>query len=154
MPADPLFRLAAPADLDTLLRLMREMQADGPWSGPFRDDVVRAALLELFVTPSAGLAYLIENSGSAIGYIILSFDFSLEYAGKNSWVDEFYVQSEFRGRGIGSAALEFAARAARDHGAKVMHLEVRRDNPALRLYLRHGYQPHDRFLLSKWLIGE
>lgn len=154
MPADPLFRLAAPGDLDTLLRLMREMQADDPWSGPFREDVVRAALLELFAAPSAGLVYLIEDSGHAIGYVILSFDFSLEYAGKKSWVDEFYVQGEFRGRGIGSLALEFAGRAARDHGAKVMHLEVRRDNPALRLYLRHGYQPHDRLLLSKWLTGE
>ena len=36
-------------------------------------------------------------------------DFSLEYGGSNAWIDELFVQREFRSGGIGSRALDFAA---------------------------------------------
>jgi len=67
-----------------------------------------------------------------IGYVVLSFDFSLEYGGKNAWIDELFVRPEFRGHGIGSRTLDFAAQTARELAAKVLHLEVNRDNPAQR----------------------
>jgi ribosomal protein S18 acetylase RimI-like enzyme len=144
-------RAAVISDIDPLLHLMRGLQQDDPWSVPFRENDVRESLRELLGNPSSGRVFSIHESDSCVGYLVLSFDFSLEYRGKNAWVDELFIQPEFRGRGIGSKTLDFAAEAARDCGAKVLHLEVNRENPAIDLYRRHGLEDHNRYLLSKWL---
>jgi GNAT superfamily N-acetyltransferase len=139
-------------DLDLLLPMMRELQADDPWSVPFDEPQVRATISELLLTPSAGRAFVILQQDRAIGYLVLSFDFSLEYAGKNAWIDELFVSREFRGQGIGAEAVRFAEEASRDCGARYLHLEVNRGNPAIALYRRCGFEEHDRFLLSKDLL--
>jgi ribosomal protein S18 acetylase RimI-like enzyme len=84
---------------------------------------------------------------------VLSFDFSLEYGGRNAWIDELFIRPELRGKGVGSKALDFAVQGARECGAKVLHLEVNRGNPAINLYRRYGFEDHNRSLLSKWLTG-
>lgn len=150
--AEPTYRVAAPSDIDILLRLMGGFQQDDPWSVPFREEQVRESLRELLISPSAGRAFLICNGDLCIGYLVLSFDFSMEYGGKNAWIDELFVQHEFRGEGVGSRAMDFAVKTARELGAKVLHLEVSRGNPAIDLYRRLGFQDHGRFLLSKWLV--
>lgn len=142
------------SDIETLLQLMQGLQRDDPWSVPFREEEVRESVRELIVSPSAGRVLLICDADLCIGYLVLSFDFSLEYGGKNAWIDELFVQPELRGKGIGSKALEFAAQVARECGAKVLHLEVNRGNPANDLYRRFGFEDHNRYLLSKWLAGD
>jgi diamine N-acetyltransferase len=141
------------SDIDLTLDLMHGRQQDDRWSVPFEEEQVRKSLCELLVTPSAGCAFLIRDDELCVGYLVLSFDFSLEYGGKNAWIDELFIRPEFRGKGIGSKALDFAAQTAREFGAKVLHLEVNRGNPALDLYRRNGFKDHDRFLQSKWLMG-
>ncbi len=152
MTAELTYRPLASGDIETLLPMMRALQQDDPWSVPFREDVVRETLRQLLADPSAGRVFLIFDGEPCVGYVVLSFDFSLEFGGKNAWIDELFVGREFRGKGIGSKALDFALQAARECGAKVMHLEVNRGNPAIDLYKRHGFEEHDRYLLSKWIV--
>jgi diamine N-acetyltransferase len=146
------FRAATVDDVDTLIELMHGMQRDDPWSVQFCEDEARKTLGELLATPTAGRMYVITLGGRSAGYLVLSFDFSLEYRGKNAWIDELFVAREFRGKGAGSAAVNFAIEESRALGAKVLHLEVNRGNPAIELYKRHGFEEHDRYLLSKWLV--
>ena len=147
-------REAGPTDIDILLRLMRGLQPEDPWSVPFLEEEVHASLDELLRGPTLGRAFLIYERGLCIGYLVLSFDFSLEYGGKNAWIDELFIQAEFRGRGLGSRVLDFAANTARELGAKVLQLEVNRGNRAINLYRRCGFEEHDRYLLSKWLVPD
>jgi diamine N-acetyltransferase len=147
------WRMAVPGDIEILIELIRGLQKDDPWSVPFREEEVRASVHELLVNSAVGQAFLMYRGELCIGYLVLSFDFSLEYGGKNAWIDELFVRPEFRGRGIGSRALDFAQQTARELGAKVLHLEVNRGNPAIELYRRNGFEDHDRYLLSKWLDG-
>jgi len=147
------YHTIALGDIDLMLDLMHGLQQDDPWSVPFREEAVRKSLCELLVTPSAGRAFLIRDEQLSVGYLVLSFDFSLEYGGKNAWIDELFIRPEFRGKGLGSEALDFAAQTAHEAGAKVLHLEVNRGNPAIDLYRRNGFKDHDRFLLSKSLTA-
>lgn len=147
------YRAATLSDIDVLLPLMRCLQEDDPWSVPFHEEKVRETLRELIANPSAGRAFLICAGELCVGYLVLSFDFSLEFGGKNAWIDELFVQREFRNKGIGSKTVEFAGRTARECGAKVLHLEVNRGNQAIDLYRRCGFEDHDRYLLSKWLAA-
>lgn len=138
-------------DLDTVVDLMRQMQVDDPWSCEFTDHGAREAAQNLMHDSTLGRIWMIDLDSEVVGYIALSFDYSLEYGGKCAWVDEFFVKREHRGKGIGSQALRFFAEQARQLGAKTLHLGVRRGNPAVNLYRRVGFKEHDAYLMTKWL---
>jgi GNAT superfamily N-acetyltransferase len=145
----PEIRPASLSDLEILVLLMRQLQADDPWSLPFHEDALRPVVRTLLADPSFGAAYLVHFAEKPVGYIILCFDYSLEYGGKGAWVDEFFVAPEHRGQGIGTEVLRFAEEAARKAGATVLHLEVNHGNPAIELYRRSGFEDHQRYLMTK-----
>ncbi len=53
----------------------------------------------------------------------------------------FAVSPEFRRRGLGAKMLELLFRDCRARGIVHIHLEMRRGNPAERLYRAHGFEP-------------
>ena len=130
---------------------MRLLQEDDPWTVPFEEQRVARDLRALLEHPHYGMAFLICDTSEPVGYLLLCFDFSLEYGGKGAWIDELFVDRAHRGRGLGAEAMKFAEQAAREAGAQVLHLEVNRGNPAIDLYRRQGFTEHDRYLLSKWI---
>jgi len=146
------FQPAAPENLTELLAMMRELQVDDPWSCPFDEAETARVTDQLLRDPALGRAWLIAADGQNIGYIIMAFDYSLEYRGRGAWVDEFFVRRTHRGMGIGAQALEFFASQAKELGVAVIHLEVNHGNPAIDLYRRLGFQDHHRYLMTKWLI--
>ncbi|MGB2635592.1 MAG: GNAT family N-acetyltransferase [Candidatus Acidiferrum sp.] len=136
-------------DLDTVLLLMSHMQADDPWSEPFDLTMVRRNLAELLDNSLYGLVYLVRDQQAAIGYLVVCFDFSLEYRGKGAWIDELFVESSHRGQGIGTQLLDLAESASRESGAEFLHLEVTHGNRANELYRRRGFVDHNRYLMTK-----
>jgi ribosomal protein S18 acetylase RimI-like enzyme len=103
------------------------------------------AMDRLLQDPALGRAWLIEPGGETAGYIVICFSFSLEFRGRDGFVDELYIHPRFRGRGLGRAALVHAAEEARGMGVRALHLEVARGDPRLvRLYESLGYRerPH------------
>jgi len=149
MPAD--LRLASSADQDTLLNLMRLMQQDDPWSEPFEEATVRATLSALLQNPMYGVICLAHHAGKPVGYLVICFDYSLEYGGKGAWVDELFVAKPHRGQGIATQLLDLAEKVSPEHNAKYLHLEVSHGNPAIELYRRRGFVDHQRYLLTKRL---
>ncbi|MBZ5610515.1 MAG: GNAT family N-acetyltransferase [Acidobacteriia bacterium] len=145
------YRAAQPSDAESILRLMRAFQVEDPWSVPFDEPEVRRSLQVLLEDPGVGSAWLICDAGRPIGYIFLCFDYSVEFGGKGAWVDEFFVQAPYRGKGIGGEALRLAEELARQSGACALHLQVSRGNPAIHLYRRSGFQAHQRDVMTKWL---
>ena len=147
------FRVAGEPDADTLLVFMREYYAfDGHG---FDADKARGALNVLLRDPNLGLAWLILDGDIPAGYIVLCFGYSLEWLGRDAFVDEFYLREEYRGRGWGRAAMAFLEDAARDAGVKALHLEVVRENvDALKLYSKIGFQEHESTFLSKWIVRD
>ena len=138
-------------DLEFLLPMMRHMQGDDPWSERFHEPTVRANLAEILQTPVYGVVYLVREENVPIGYLVICFDYSLEYRGKGAWIDELFVESAHRGKGIGTQLLDLAETTSREHNAKFLHLEVSHGNPAIELYRRRGFQEHHHYLMSKTL---
>jgi ribosomal protein S18 acetylase RimI-like enzyme len=145
------FQPATLADLDVVLLLMSHLQADDPWSEPFHESVVRANLSELLRNSHNGLIYLVREEQNPVGYLVICFDFSLEYRGKGAWVDELFVERSHRGQGIGTQLLDLAESASGESGAQFLHLEVNHGNPAIELYRRRGFVDHQRYLMTKRL---
>ena len=144
------YRAAGAADSDTLITMMRGLYEHDRIA--FDEAAARAALAQLLADERFGLAHLILVGGEVAGYIVVTFGFSLEFRGRDAFVDELFVREEFRGRGAGAAALRFAEGLCRARGVRALHLEVERANTgAQALYRRAGFADHDRYLLTKWL---
>jgi ribosomal protein S18 acetylase RimI-like enzyme len=145
--AQPEFRLATPADAELLLDLMRDYYA---FDGHHYDrEPAREALLGLLSNPNFGFAWLVFDSGTPVGYIVLCFGYSLEYLGRDAFIDEFYLIESYRGRGWGRKTLEFVVEQARQHQVRAIHLEVvQRNTAALEFYRKLGFQDHGHHLMS------
>lgn len=146
------FELAAPAHVDVLADMVREFYAhDG---SAFDEQAVRSALLQLLNGDAFGEAYLIMLDGEVVGYIVLTLGFSLEYHGRDAFVDEIFLKESCRGLGIGARALQLVEEVCRRRGVRALHLEVGRTNAgAQALYRKAGFASHDRLLMSKRLEG-
>jgi len=99
------------ADLESLLLLMKKMQLADPWSEPFEESIVRFSLAQLLQNPAYGMACLVSDDGRPIAYLLICFDYSLEYRGKGAWIDELFVEVAHRGQGIGTRLLAAPPRA-------------------------------------------
>ena len=143
--------LATLTDIELLFEMMRHMQLDDPWSEPFHQATVRTNLAELLQNPVYGVVYIVREQSAPIGYLVICFDYSLEYRGKGAWIDELFVEAAHRGKGIGTQLLDLAEAASREHHAKFLHLEVTHGNSAIELYRRRGFVDHHRYLMSKTL---
>jgi len=109
------------------------------------------ALEALLRTDDRGFVLVAEHGG-LVGYVVVGFGFSLEFAGQDAFVDELYVEPDERGVGAGTALLAEAERQCLAAGVHALHLEVDHANAdARRLYERTGYQAHPRHLMTKWL---
>ena len=139
------------ADLDSLLLLMRHMQRDDPWAEAFDELCVRNNLAELLHDPRYGLICLVREKDNPVAYLVICFDFSLEYRGKGAWIDELFVEPAHRGQGIGTRLLDLAETVSSEHGAQTLHLEVNHGNRAIELYRRRAFVDHHRYLMTKWL---
>jgi len=143
----PEFSLATSADADLLLDFMRDYYA---FDGHHYDrEAARAALLGLLKNPVFGLVWVVLDSGTPVGYIVLCFGYSLEYLGRDAFIDEFYLLESHRRRGWGRQTLDFVREQARLHHARAIHLEVvRRNTAALEFYRKAGFRDHGHHLMS------
>ena len=153
MRNEPQFRIAMESDAGTLLRFMREYYAfDGHG---FDEPKAHVALMALLRDQSMGRAWLILDGAGAVGYVVLCFGYSLEWLGRDAFVDEFYMLEEYRRRGWGRKTMEFVEEAARAAGVRTLHLEVVRTNTAaLEVYRKLGFVEHDSTFLSKWVAQD
>jgi len=133
-------------------RRPRGAHEPGDAGPPVDEPAAHRALLELLAFPALGRAWLIEADGRPVGYVALTLGFSLEYGGRDAFVDELFVQPGYRRRGFGRAALAFAVEEASRLGVQAVHLEVERANPAAHdLYRSLGFGGNDRLLLTRRL---
>ena len=153
MKNGPHFRRAGVTDADLLLEFMSAYYAfDGHG---FDAEKARAALTGLLRDANLGCAWLILNGSEPVGYVVLCFGYSLEWLGRDAFVDEFYLVEEYRGRGWGRRTMEFVEEEARSAGIRALHLEVVEGNTAaMELYQRIGFKRHASTFLSKWIARD
>jgi hypothetical protein len=88
------FTPATIADLDILLLLIEEFCAyDGH---PFDAQELRSVVERIVCDESLGRVWLIQADGATVGYVALTFGYSLEYRGRDAFVDELYIREGYR----------------------------------------------------------
>ena len=138
--------LAGSADAAALLPMVAAYHAEGGIAST--EDHRAAALQPLLDGSPLGCAYLIGPRRAPIGYIVITFGWSLEFGGMEGFVDEFFVRRGVRGRGIGSEALGALIPELEANGLRALHLEASAEEPQLqRLYARAGFELRDGYHL-------
>jgi len=150
---EPTFTVAGDGDIEQLVELMHEFYAVEHLT--FDEQLTRGALRQILSDGSVGAVYLVGDGDDIVGYLVLTFGFSLEFHGRDALIDELYLRESHRGRGFGKACLRHAEAVCRSEGVRALHLEVGRVNTrAQAVYRKAGYRDHDRHLLTKWLGEE
>lgn len=146
------FRLANTSDAELLMKFIQEFYEYD--QHPFDDDTVRTALLKLLHDESLGRVWLIQKLSEAIGYIVLTFGYSLEYRGRDAFIDEFYIRETHRGQGVGRKTIQFIERVCPSLGIQALHIEVERNNTAAQSFYRKvEFEDQDSYLMTKWTIN-
>lgn len=97
-------------------------------------------------------AWIVRVAARAVGYLVITLGYSIEYEGRDGFIDELYLARDVRGRGLGKALVEFALTRAAELDIRTLHLEVERDNQkAHRLYRVAGFEETGRRLMRRRL---
>lgn len=130
--------LAGPDHMGKLLPLVEAFHTE---AGISQDEATRHAALEpLLAGIPHGSVYLIGPPKAPIGYIVITFGWSVEFGGLDGFIDEFFVRPGVRGRGIATEVLLALPRALAAAGLRALHLEVDTGNShAQALYTRTGF---------------
>jgi GNAT superfamily N-acetyltransferase len=144
------YQVVTNQDLPTLLVLIQAFHLTEHLA--FDEALDRAVLASFVENPALGCAWLIMDGAEVMGYVIVTFGFSIEYRGRDAFIDEFYIALPYRGQGIGTQTLAFVEAYCQSLGIQALHLEADFANPdAQRLYKRTGFVPHQRVLMTKLL---
>ena len=146
------FRAARTDDADAVLGLMRVYYEEDGY--PFDEDIARRALTTLITQPALGAVWVAtpDENRAVVGYIAVTLGFSLEFGGRDAFIDEICIREDRRGEGLGKEGAEIAIDYCREQDVRAVHLEVEHHRTtARRLYESVGFENHDRELMTRKL---
>lgn len=134
--------LARPEDLDRIAAMVAGFHAE---TGIETTEAARrAAIGPLLEGIPHGCAYLIGPARAPLGYVIVTFGWSVECGGMIGSVDEIWLRPAIRRRSIASDVLDALPKALAGAGLKALHIQVDRANAAAqRLCGRARFVPRE-----------
>jgi len=141
------FRIANKDDQGQLIALIGKYHAFESIQSTV-EQRARAVLPLLDTDNDYGFILIAESNREIVGYIAICYGYTIEFRGRDAFIDEFYIQDIVRGKGIGSKLIQLAKEQARNNAIRVLHLEVAVDNErAKKLYKEHGFVKREHFHL-------
>jgi GNAT superfamily N-acetyltransferase len=114
-----------------------------------------AAVRGVIQDPGRGLILVVYLDRRCAGVAYVSFVWTLEHSGRSAWLEELYVDPEFRNAGIGTDLLRAVLTECESFGCAALDLEIDADHERARsLYERHGFEALPRRRLVKRLQVE
>lgn len=95
--------IATPEDSDRVLRLVSACHDETGIE--MKDDERAAAVAPLLDGSVQGVVYLIGPPSSPVGFIAISFGYSISLGGIEGYIDEIFVRPAVRRRGLAGEAL-------------------------------------------------
>jgi ribosomal protein S18 acetylase RimI-like enzyme len=139
------------ADAYALLQMARAFHAE---EGRDLDATSEAALMQVAKGEKLAPAWIVRSAGRCVGYVILTLGYSVEYGGRDGFIDDLYLAPDVRGLGLGRRLLDFTLAEAMRLGIGTLHLEVEADNArATQLYRSAGFEETGRRLMRRLLKG-
>jgi len=143
-----------PAKMEDASLLVALMSQYHQYDGIEMTDKERlAAITPLLLSKEKGSVWIIALGDEPIGYIATCNGYSIEFQGVEVWIDEFYIDEQYRGQGFGGEVLEQVKSLLKTQGVAIVHLEVNENNPkTVNLYKKSGFKFRERFVMMSYRI--
>jgi len=131
-------RKASLVDVEQLVTMMAAFYSESPYTLNLRR--ATEAFTLLLADERLGHVWFIQVNSKDVGYVVVTLCYSMTFGGLCAVVDDFFIQPEFRGTGLGKAAMAEVRNLCASRGVRAIHVETGRDNaPALAVYRRAGF---------------
>jgi len=115
-------------------------------------EAARVFLIERFLKQDSVIIMAIGASEKTLGFTQLYPSFSSVSMQRTYILNDLFVASEARKKGVGEALMEHAKQFAIANGSKGLTLETEIDNPAEKLYQRLGWKKDTHVNHYTWEI--
>jgi len=145
---EPKIRTARISDFDILIKLIEEYyQYDSLDFDPRR---IGAGLWKLLQDGNLGCAWIAEQGAEVAGYVLLTFNYDLEFGGYEGIITDLFLREKFRGCGIGRLMIDRVEAHCRADGISTIELQVEIENrTAHSFYRKLGFSQLPRLVMSR-----
>ena len=127
-------------DFDTVLSMMLVFYASDALLVHPSEEVLRKTLSDALAETPYLEAFGFEEEGVLAGYGMVATSYSTEAGGLCAWIEDIYIQPQYRNRGFGTSFLSFVYDRYRDHVARI-RLEAEPENEhAMAVYQKAGFE--------------
>jgi ribosomal protein S18 acetylase RimI-like enzyme len=148
-PEEDGIRIAAAGlgEAERLVAAVRRFHAEsGHEIGPAQAEAIR----DLCSDASLGRAWLLTDGCRDVGYALAYWRHSIDHGGQIAVLDDLWIDSAFRGQGLGRHLLGAVLAEVSGVGARAVVVEADlTDAPAMALYRRLGFTPKSTVLLVR-----
>jgi ribosomal protein S18 acetylase RimI-like enzyme len=135
-------------EADALVAMVRAHHADDEYP---HSPYFEAAIVQIAKGEPMARAWMVRHA-DVIGYVVLTLGYSIEYGGRDGFIDDLYLIPEARGLGWGRMVIDFALSEAARLGIRMLHLEVEANNDrGQSLYRSAGFENTGRRLMRRRL---
>ena len=132
-----MIRKMTESDRSAVIEMMRPFYASEYVSTNGSEEIFNADVDTCVSDSPYAEGYIFERNGAIQGYAMVAKSFSTEFGKPCIWIEDIYVNEEFRGCGLGSAFFEFIEK---ENPTSLLRLEVEEENSrALRVYKKMGF---------------
>jgi GNAT superfamily N-acetyltransferase len=146
-------RRANSGDIPLLLDLMTDFYAEGGYA--LDRSHAAQAFSAVLADERLGYIWIIQKEHQAVGHLVLTLRYAMEYGGMIACVDDLYVKPACRNGGLSKGALLEVKSFCEKAGIRAVTVEVGHNNgPAQTVYRRVGFaEAPDRQLLAMALAA-
>lgn len=138
-----------PADADAIVELINRYAQDLMGGKKPLPEDVRLRMIDGLIQVPGAFVVLASMGEHTVGCAACFMGYSTFKAMPLVNIYDLCVDAKWRNRGVGRALIEAVTLEAKLRGCCKVTLEVRVDNPAIRLYERCGFTPGD---VSMWFL--
>ena len=129
-----------------------EYKGENVWNSPLKFGNLEEDF-ELILNDTSTILFAIIEEEKMIGFMNIQCFYSIWSHGKVFFLDDFFIEENFRRKGYGEKALKDLQKYAKKSGIKRIQLMAENTNPrAIKFYRKHKFNEQEIHLFLKYLI--
>ena len=129
-----------------------EYKDENVWNSPLKFGNLEEDF-ELILNDTSTILFAIIEEEKMIGFMNIQCFYSIWSHGKVFFLDDFFIEENFRRKGYGEKALKDLQKYAKKSGIKRIQLVAENTNPrAIKFYKKHKFNEQEIHLFLKYLI--
>ncbi len=141
--------LAQESDIEGMARLLAVLFGqESEFSGDLQ--LQKAGLHKIIENNDIGQLFVVKHHGKIVGMVSLLYSISTALGGKVAILEDMIIDSDFRGKGVGSLLIKYAIEYAKLNGCLRATLLTDGDNyTAHKFYSNHGFKKSEMVVFRR-----